>query len=172
MMSITHGCSRYGAVMGVFSEWHPVVFRMLQYLAPKGEVGIAYIYNFAADAVAEWNQRSEEDKFLHEQKSQGGAMLETDYLGSLLAKHRKTPATFGVDDAYYHILSNILAGGETTGNTMIAAIYFLTKHPQVMDRLRKEAEGLKERSKNAKVTVKEAHECSYLQVYTLSRIAR
>lgn len=38
------------------NEWHPFVVRLLQVVAPKGEVGITYVYRFAADAVSHWNQ--------------------------------------------------------------------------------------------------------------------
>lgn len=162
MISVLHGIGRYGALMGVVSEWHPFVFSTLQYLGPNG--GIAYLYKFVGDSIANWNQRSEEDKSLQEERSQGGALLETDYLGSLLAKHRRTPETFKVDDANYHMIANIGGGGETTGSSIVAAIYFLSKHPRSLEKLRQEMEELKARSKNDKITVKEAHECSYLQV--------
>jgi len=164
MISIIHGVVRYGAVMGVYSEWHSIVIRVMQSLSSQGEVGITYLYKFVADSIADWNASSKEDKSLQEEKSEGGALLEGDYLGSMLAKARRTPEKFKVEDTNYHLLAQVGAGGETTGNEMCAAIYFLCKYPGVLEKLRVEVEDVKMRSKGARITAKEAHECSYLQV--------
>ena len=147
--------------MGVFNELHPYVFRVLQLLAPKGEVGIAAVYAFAAKRIAEWNCRSENEKTLSVEQSKGGEVLKTDYLTSLLAKHRRTPDHFSVDDAYYHIISNIVAGGETTGIALTAAMYLLVKSPRVLEKLRGELERVK-RGENGRVGVMEAQNCGYL----------
>ena len=147
--------------MGVFNELHPYVFRLLQFLAPKGEVGIAAVYAFAAKRISEWNRRSESEKALSVEQNQGGEVLKTDYLTSLLAKHRRTPDNFSVDDAYYHIISNVVAGGETTGIALTAAMYLLVKSPRVLEKLRRELEGMK-RGDNGRVGVLEAQRCGYL----------
>ena len=147
--------------MGVFNELHPYIFRLLQFFAPKGEVGIVAVYAFAAKRIAEWNGRSENEKALSVEQSEGGEVLKTDYLTSLLAKHRRTPDSFSVDDAYYHIISNIVAGGETTGIALTAAMYLLVKSPRVLEKLRGELEGMK-RGENGRVEVMEAQNCGYL----------
>ena len=147
--------------MGVFNELHPYVFRFLQSIAPKGEVGIAAIYAFAAKRIAEWNCRSENDKALSVEQNEGGEVLKTDYLTSLLAKHRRTPEDFSVDDAFYHIISNVVAGGETTGIALTAALYLLVKSPRVLEKLRRDMEEIK-RGENGRVGVMEAQDCGYL----------
>ena len=151
-------------MVGIFSEWHPALFRILQWLAPTGDYGIAYLHSFAKQAVAERSQRSEKEKLLSEEKSQGGDTLESDYLGTFLAKARRNPDSFSVDDAYYHMMSNLLAGGETTGVSVTAAVYFLYKNPKSLERLRQEIEGMKKGSFNPdSITMKQASECQYLQ---------
>ncbi len=147
--------------MGVFNELHPYVFRFLQFLAPKGEVGIAAVYGFAAKRMAEWNCRSENEKSLSVEQSEGGEVLKTDYLTSLLAKHRRNPDQFSVDDAYYHIISNVVAGGETTGIALTAAMYLLVKSSRVLEKLTGELEGMK-RGEDGRVGVMEAQDCGYL----------
>ena len=99
MIATSHSYSRYSAVMGVFSEWHPTIFRLLQMMAPRGEVGIGYIYEFAGRCIAEWNQRSGNEKSVAEEGTEGGDSLDSDFLGSLLSKHRRNPDNFTVDDA-------------------------------------------------------------------------
>ena len=86
-------------MVGIFSEWHPALFRILQWISPKGDYGIAYLHSFAKQAVAERSRRSEKEKSVTEEKSQGDDVLESDYLGTFLAKARRTPDTFSVDGA-------------------------------------------------------------------------
>ena len=151
--------------MGVFGEWHPFVFRILQLMAPKGEVGIAYIYSFTAKAIAQWSNRSDKEHALDEEKTEGGALLQTDYLGSLLAKHRRDPQQFKVDDASYHVLSNVVAGGETTGISLAAAIHLLIQYPHVLEKLRRELDGLNKGS-DARISMKDAQDCTYSEIQT------
>ena len=153
--------------MGVFGEWHSFVFRILQLMAPKGEVGIAYIYSFTAKAIAQWKNRSDKEHALDEEQTEGGSLLQTDYLGSLLAKHRRDPQRFKVDDASYHVLSNVLAGGETTGISLAAAIHFLIQYPHVLEKLRRELDGLNKGS-NERVSMKDAQNCKYLEIQICS----
>lgn len=162
IMATIHTYSRYGTIIGAFPEWHPFVFRMLQLVAPKGEVGIAYIYAFARKAIEEYNTRSEKEKSIDEERNERGETLKTDYMSSLLAKHRSSPTQFKIDDAFYHIISNVVAGGETTGISLSAAVYLLIKHPRVLKKLRNELESLRNtESRNG--SFREAQGCSYLQ---------
>ena len=76
-------------------------------MAPKGEVGIAYISSFTTKAIAQWNNRSDKEHAIDEEKTEGGALLQTGYLGSLSAKHRRDPQQSKVDVGFYHDLSNV-----------------------------------------------------------------
>lgn len=159
-MATIHGFSRYGSVMGVFGEWHATAWRLLQFMAPTGAAGIAHIYDFAGKAMAEWHQRSEAEKSPQEQKVQEEDALKKNFLDSLLAKHRKNPDTFSIDDAYYHIVPNVSAGGETTGIALSATIYFLCRNPEKLEKLREELKSMKMRDR---VAMKDAQDCPYMQ---------
>ena len=151
-------------MVGIFSEWHPALFQIFQWISPKGNHGIAYLHSFAKQALAERSQGSEEEKSLSEEKSQGGDVLESDYLDTFLAKARRNSDDFTVGDAYYHMMSNVLAGGETTGISLSAAIYFLCKNPQSLEKLRQEVKGLKTTSLDTSfISLKDASDCEYLQ---------
>lgn len=117
-------------------------------------MGISYIYEFAGRCIAEWNQRSGNEKSVAEERTYGGDSLDSDFLGSLLSKHRRNPDNFTVDDAYYHVIAPVLAGGETTGVTQNATMYFLRKHPQALEKLREEVKELKARSTNKAIAEK------------------
>ncbi len=153
VMATLHGFSRYAAAIGVISEWHPVVWRFLQLLTFTEAAGIAHIYRFIDEAIAEWHQRSQ-DRSVSEQKNQAEEPLGTDFLSSLLSKHRENPAAFSIDDVYYHIVPNVSAGGETTGISLSATVYFLCQNPEKLRKLRSELQ----------ITgLEKARDCLYLQ---------
>ena len=152
-MATLEGYSRYAAAIGVISEWHPVVWRLLQSLGNTKAAGLAHIYQFIDEVIAEWHQRSQ-DKSVDEQKIQGEEPLGTDILSSLLSKHRQNPAAFSIDDVHYHMLPNVTAGGETTGISLSATVYFLCRNPEKLRKLRSELQ----------ITgVEKARDCLYLQ---------
>ena len=152
-METIHGYSRYGALIGVFAEMHPIVFKLITALAPGGDVGVAYIIKFTSQTIAEYEER----EYMHKERGK-------DILSSLLVKQQKNPELFTTEDVHYHTLPNVLAGAETTGITMSAIIYFLWKNPRTLAKLREELDARQsaEKSRNI-ITVKEAADCSYLQ---------
>lgn len=135
---------------------------MLQFLAPTGAAGIAHIYDFAGKAIAEWHQRSEAEKPI-DQSGNPEAMLEKNFLDSLLAKHRRSPDAFSVNDAYYHIVPNVSAGGETTGIALSATMNFLCRNPEKLENLRRGLESMKKGKTGDRIAMKDAQDCSYLQ---------
>lgn len=63
IMAPIHSYARYGAVVGNYPALHKPIFNLLQWLAPAGEVGLAYVMGFSDRCVKEWNEkRSETEK--------------------------------------------------------------------------------------------------------------
>ncbi|MCJ1247603.1 hypothetical protein MMC30_004818 [Trapelia coarctata] len=169
IMSTIHTYSRYGAVMGVFAEWHPTVFGLLQMVAPKGNVGLAYVHQFAADAMAEHGKKPVDvNDILNDKKTMAeteeSGILKTDYLTTLYARHRMDPKAFDEGSIYYHILSNVIAGAETTGIALSAVFYYLDRHRSVLAKLRAEVDAfMQNRKAEGPIMMKEALEMTYLQ---------
>ena len=162
VQSTIHTYSRYGAVVGVFPEWHSFIFSLLQLLSPAGEVGIASVMAFAARCVSDWNNtHSETEKKKVEEQSEGGEILTSDYMSAFLAKSRRDPK-FTVEDGYYHIIANVVAGGETTGIGLVACLSHLLHSPDSLAKLRKELQN-KGITKNEPVSLKQTQELPYLQ---------
>lgn len=152
-MKTIHGYSRYGALVGVFAEWHPIIFKIMTALASGKDVGMAYLIKFTHQTITE----------LHE-KGYDCREGEHDILSSLLAKHQKNPDVFTMGDVHHHVLPNVVGGAETTGITLSAAVYFLWKNPQVLAKLRQEVDARKSTGKfHDIVTVNDAAGCRYLQ---------
>ena len=153
-------------VAGIYHEWHPIMYRIWQWLAPKERGGgIAHIMQFAGQAIDDWNQRLESEKAKDEEKTDGGDLLYTDQTGSLLAKARRNPETFKIEDIFYHMSMNVLAGGETTAASTANIVYYLIKNPRVLNKLREELEqALGQRDEPSKrISMKEAQSIPYLQ---------
>ncbi|KAL9636727.1 MAG: hypothetical protein Q9164_002642 [Protoblastenia rupestris] len=163
IIAIIHSVVRYGAPMGVFHEWNPLIFRLLQLFGPKGAVGIAYVEQFTTKAIEQWSQQPEKEKQIREEEGEGGDSLTTDILGSLLAKHRSSPEKFTIADAYYHVIPSVLAGGHTTGISLAATMHSLMGNPRVLSKLRRALEELTVDSRNGLLSMKQTQDCKYLQ---------
>lgn len=152
-MEIIHSYSRYGAVIGVFAEWHPIIFKAMTALASGEDVGMAYLIRFTSQTIAE-----------HLEKGNKLKEGEKDLLSSLLAKHQNDPETFTMYDVHHHTLPNVVGGAETTGNPLTAAVYFLWKNPRTLAKLRQELDRKRSiGSLHNLVTVRETAGCPYLQ---------
>ena len=153
-------------VAGIYHEWHPTTYKIWQWLAPKERGGgIGHIMQFAGHAIDDWNQRLESEKVEDEEKTDGGNLLYTDQTGSLLAKIRRNPESFKIEDVFYHMSMNVLAGGETTAASTANIVYYLIKNPRVLSKLRGELEETlgKRDEASKRVSMKEAQNIPYLQ---------
>lgn len=135
--------ARYGGRMGVYNQWHPFIFPLMHLIAPAG-AAVAAIHSIAAQVIRELGPR-EAEKPSTDGNAAGAVAaaeqdtsLRNDYIRSLLARHCTNPAAFAVGDIYYHTVPHVIAGGETTGIALAAAVYFLPKQPRVLAKLRGE----------------------------------
>lgn len=166
ILETIHSYAFYGMIAGIYHEWHPATYRVWQWLAPKERGGgIAHIMQFAGQTIDEWSQRLESEKAKDEEKTDGGDLLYTSQTGSLLAKLRRHPENFKVEDIFYHMSMNVLAGGETTAASTANIVYYLIKNPRVLSKLRGELEkALGQRNEASKrILMKEAQDIPYLQ---------
>lgn len=166
ILETIHSYAFYGMVAGIYHEWHPTTYKLWQWLAPKERGGgIAHIMQFAGQTMDDWNQRLESEKAKEEEETDGGELLYTNQTGSLLAKVRRNPEGFKIEDIFYHMSTNVLAGGETTAASTANIVYYLIKNPRVLNKLRGELEevlGKRERA-SKRISLKEAQNIPYLQ---------
>lgn len=153
-------------VVGIYHEWHPTAYKIWQWLAPKERGGgIAHIMQFAGQTIDDWNQRLDSEKIKDVEKTNRGDLLYTNQTGSLMAKVRSDPQTFKIEDVFYHMSMNVLAGGETTAASMANVVYYLIKNPRVLNKLRGELEAAlgKRDEVGKRVSMKDAQSVPYLQ---------
>ena len=82
---------------------------------------------------------------------------------SLLARNKEHPDTFSIDDAYYHSVPAVSAGGETTGSALTATLYFLCRKPEKLERLRADLRNVETANNVGRLALKEAQYYQYLQ---------
>ena len=165
-MSAVTNFARYGSIMGVFSEWHPWTFRVLQFFTPRGDVGLVHMRELGENVINQKPAQGSDDKPRHKRPSELEC-VRSDLVTSMTEKHRRYPDEFSRADIIYHMLPNVVAGAETTAATLAAVIYYLCKHPAVLSRLRQElddwAAGQPNRDPNVIISQSEARKLHYLQ---------
>ena len=154
IMKTLHNYSRYGAVMGVFMEWHPIVFKLMTALASGKDVGMAHLIKFTKQTIADRGGTAANCK---------KAKI-SDMLSALLSRHENERGSFSLQDVHFYILPNVVAGAETTGISLSAAVYFLWKNPMTLATLREEldARNLERKAENVLV-LKNLASCQYPQ---------
>ena len=151
-MAAVQSYSRYGAIVGVYPELHPFIFRLASLLSGKGTYGLGYLVQFMNAAIeAEGTEKSFSDTEHH-------------FVSILYAMHSTSPQTFTQDDIRFHVVPSIGGGSDTTATTIGAVLYYLIKSPSVLYRLRQELDEKRaQRELSWPVKLKEALNCAYLQ---------
>jgi len=153
IMSAIHNFARYGVVVEIYSEWHSVVYRIMQKLSSNGASGLDAIIKFCIDLIEERGKKVKENQNAE------------DFLSLLYAMHDKDPDRFKINDNLNHTIPKVAARSDIASATLSATIYSSCKHSRVLGKLR---QGLNERRGKGllsdPITFKEAQECPYLQI--------
>ena len=156
LMAAIQRYSRYGAIVGVYPELHPSIFRFLSFMTPKGAHGLAYLANFMNSAIDEEASFHSKTTESHDSRAHLVSML--------FAMHQADPTNFSQDDIRFHIVPSIGGGSDTTAITIGAVIYNLCRAPSVLYTLRQELDAMETLGKLSRpVKLREAQECPYLQ---------
>ena len=166
LMSAVTNFARYGSIMGVFSEWHPWTFRVLQLFTARGNVGLVHMRELGENVINQMRAEGSDDKSKDKRPSELDC-VRSDLVTSMTEKHRRYPDEFSRADIIYHMLPNVAAGAETTAATLTAVIYYICKHPAVLSRLRAElddwAADHPQRDQDGIISYSEARRLHYLQ---------
>lgn len=156
-MTTLHSYMTYGGFVGIFSEWHPFLFRLLQIAFPDGGQGLEYLSRFTRQSIDEIGR--ERNSFADKKDCEEESLLH-----SMFAMHQNDPNGFSLEDITYHMIPNVLAGAETVSISLSAAFYYLCKDIEVMNRLRRELDEKRETGRiSVPITFKESQDCNYLQ---------
>ncbi|EEA25525.1 benzoate 4-monooxygenase cytochrome P450, putative [Talaromyces marneffei ATCC 18224] len=132
---------RFSTLMGIYSEWYPLAFKLNGYLNDSGAGGRTFVANFAREKIEKHKQEQQEE---HLEKGGDVKILDRDgisrepFMTKMIKSHRQDPEK--VTD--YHLFmvaqSNVIAGFDTTAISLTAMMYHLLKTPRVLQKLRDE----------------------------------
>jgi hypothetical protein len=155
-MESLHETLLYAARVGVFPEWHHLLFYLNAALAPSMK-GIIYTLQFIQKHI---DLRMADKTPLPKADSKAPV----DFITRFLLLKEESPEKVSKQDIESAAMNNFGAGSDTTSVSLCAVIYFLCKHPDVLSKLRKEFDRAACRSEiSDPITYKEALQMPYLQ---------
>lgn len=116
MLKSLHTYLRYCASVGVYSEFHPWLFRALLVL---GMGGFSHMISFTAQQISHRKSSSRED----------------DFLGKVLATNKANPEKFTDTDVFLTCITNIGAGSDTTSISLTSILYHLVTERRCLDKV-------------------------------------
>ncbi|KAI1164733.1 cytochrome P450 [Nemania serpens] len=148
----------YGTLVGIYARFHGVALAVLNFLAGKKGAVREYVVRLSRARIAE------------EQEKRKGAPANEEVVGAepfvskFLTKYEQDPEKFTMQYVLGGCTANMAAGSDTTGITLSAIIYYLYRHPNCLEELRREiaefqAQGLLSNS----FGFKETQQMPYLQ---------
>ncbi|KAL9021012.1 MAG: hypothetical protein Q9185_001768 [Variospora sp. 1 TL-2023] len=162
---------RYGTVVGVFVEWHPLIIRLLQALTPGGNKGLAHAKSIGETAMKRMDDdlasSAGDQSGLGKYQQQQQQQQRHSFVSMMQERHLRDPSTFTRDDVTYHMIGNVAAGADITSASLNAAVYYLWRTPRVLARLREEldnwAAAQERRTAESVIAMTEAQDLPYLQ---------
>ena len=153
----------YGSLIGIYSALHPILFRVLRLLSSRQAGGVAYVGQFAEEAIAE-RKRDLLDPTHNENDSHQAGRPST-FLEKVLEAQASDPEKMTPYDVTMVCRSNVAAGSDTTGITLAATLYYLHNTPRALQKLRQEVQECEARRQQSTrcFTFKESQEMPYLQ---------
>ncbi|KAJ5731666.1 uncharacterized protein N7483_006174 [Penicillium malachiteum] len=158
-ISAVHNVMMYSALIGVYPEWHPLLFEPMSKLKSSGAAGRAYISKFVLEKISIQE---------HERKNTNDAMTETtgpqNFLSKMMQARDQNPEK--ITD--YHLLimgqSNVTAGSDTTAISLSGIMWYLLQNFEALDKLRQEIQEFTQQGRcSHEITFKETQEMPYLQ---------
>lgn len=124
MFAQLHEYLKYCAVIGVVSEIHPFLYRLMSMLPPRGFVHIA---QFTVEQVQKGI----------EARSNGAIMEnEKDFLSRTYQLHKENPEKFPLSAVNITCITNIAAGSDTTSISLCAILWNLINNPKALSKAR------------------------------------
>ncbi|KAL2431956.1 Pisatin demethylase [Exophiala dermatitidis] len=164
LLKALNGVLKYGALVGIYASWHPIVYYVSSRLGFGGAAGRTYLMQFVEERI---RQRKEEAKVGKDVEKLGerDENAPMDFLEKLMVANQNDPERVTPYHVFMMGLSNIIAGSDTTAVSLSSILYNLLKHPDKMLKLRQEIEDFEAQGRcgSQNVAFKESQEMPYLQ---------
>lgn len=142
----------YFFVAGIFYEWHPAVFRVMQWFQ-GGVSPLAMVEDFTTKEVAEQKEN---------EKAQ--TVSRDSFVKKLLKLQRENPETVTDYDVFLACRDNVTGGSDTTSIALNSIICHVSQDINVLAKLRAEVDaGRASGSISRPITFSESQKLPYLQ---------
>ncbi|KAI1085585.1 cytochrome P450 [Whalleya microplaca] len=151
----------YATLVGIFSYLHYPLWNLRNYLAGEKGKGRAYVINFTKECIAGHQSKTRMDEM--KSATSDDTTQPMDLLSKFYTRHSANPEVFTM----YHLLSacvsNMVAGSDTTAISFSVILYYLIRHPKVLQKLRDEVDGLQKPSDWTPITFQDSQGMPYFQ---------
>ncbi|KAL5603879.1 hypothetical protein FOVSG1_006629 [Fusarium oxysporum f. sp. vasinfectum] len=154
-----HAVQSYSSHAGIFPEVHRPFFKLQSFLARLGFQGngLAAMTEFAekqvTDRLARWDYTD------NKQPDQ-----DDEFLTKVLWKHKENPEVFTMEDVHMTCGQNLVAGSDTTSIALSSTMWYLSKYPEKMAKLREEiSQARQDSGVSGMMRFKDSQKLSYLQ---------
>ncbi|KAF1841205.1 cytochrome P450 CYP5080B3 [Cucurbitaria berberidis CBS 394.84] len=151
----------YSTLVGVFPEWHPTIYAIMEKIPGSGAAGRTYLMNFVQKKVDERERAEKKAAQKTTAHISEDSVAPQDFLDKLMDAQKQNPEKVTSDHVYMMGLSNIIAGSDTTAVSLSSITYYLITSPRILSKLRQE---IKEHGLwHKRITFKDSQEMPYLQ---------
>ncbi|KAJ5287205.1 cytochrome protein [Penicillium angulare] len=151
----------FSCLAGIYVEWYPLLYKLMNSLPGSGPRGLLFIINFVVDKVRQLNEKRIQGG---ENPSETTIPKTQDFMERMAVARDENPAK--ITDYHLQMMgnSNVIAGSDTTAITLSAIMYYLLRTPHVHCRLRREIDEFTSQNRcSERITFKESQEMPYLQ---------
>ncbi|KIX07296.1 uncharacterized protein Z518_01949 [Rhinocladiella mackenziei CBS 650.93] len=164
LLKALHGVLRYSTLIGIYAQWHPILFDMFARLGLGGAAGRNYLMRYVEQRIQQrkTEKRAGQDVGKSKDTDENAPM---DFLEKLMVANEEDPQKVTAYHVFMMGLSNIIAGSDTTAVSLSSILYHLLKAPDKMRKLRQEIKEFEDQGRcgNNNVSFKESQEMPYLQ---------
>ena len=163
----------FSTLGGIYASWYPLLYYTLERVAPQsGPAGRTFIMNFVNQQLTDRKKSTTEpqtDKLETSGPEDGSEMdsanMPEDFLSKIMKARQEKPDQVTEYHCFMMGLSNIIAGSDTTAISLSSILYYLSRYPETLQKLRAEIEDFESADKLGKDTVRfnEAQEMPYFQ---------
>ncbi|KAJ5986621.1 hypothetical protein N7451_010986 [Penicillium sp. IBT 35674x] len=127
LIAALHSYLVYSARVGVYSEWHPTLSKLVTLLPMSG---ISHLQAFAEQQISTASKNLGHGRDVSVKVGQGES-----FLTRLLRMHSDDPSKMSKADIFTTCITNIGAGSDTTSVSLTSVIYHLMANPSIYEKL-------------------------------------
>lgn len=142
-------------MVGIYPEWHPRLFALLNRFNWSGASGRTYISKFVQDKIRNHRRKNIDTEA-------PGALRTQDFLEKLMLTREKSPEKVTEYHLFIMAQSNVAAGSDTTAISLSGIMWHVLQNPDILHKLVAEVDDFAARG-NGYITFKESQEMPYFQ---------